>query len=175
MTKLIYFCLLALGLNLFSPLEAQSPVPENTRIIQQAVWKEYQLKLMVSPAQPNLKQATYFFIEARHAMMRKPFPGSISIGFEKISALGFPFQESLIAPNDYVEQGLAKVNYQFEGPGKYAVIASFTDDKEEMYILRGQIDIAEEGFWVENKKAIFIASASLLLLMLFFLWKKNKH
>lgn len=158
-----------------SPENKVSPIPPDTRVLQESTWKKYKVKLLMNPSQPYLRGPVDFYIETRHEVMNHPFPGSISIGFERASPLGFPLQETLIAPDDYIQEGLAKISYHFDQAGQYVVLASFTDNEGDFFALRGEVQIAEEGFWVDHQKKILMASGALLILLFSFAcWKKNK-
>src|SRR3990167_5708038 len=57
--------------------EPTNPIPPDTKILQDVVWKDFRLKLLLSPSQPYLRGPTDFIIEAKKEIMRKPFTSAI--------------------------------------------------------------------------------------------------
>ncbi len=154
--------------------EPTNPIPPDTKILQEVVWKDFRLKLMLSPSQPYLRGPTDFMIEAKKEIMRSPFAGNISVAFENISKPGSPLQETQITPEDYEEDGLAKISHSFTEPGEYAVTVSFTNPQGDLFVLRGNVMIPKEKFFTENQKLIWILGIISLLFIIFLLLKRKK-
>lgn len=154
----------------------KNPLPSDARLLQEALWKDYRLKLLLSPTQPYLRGPADFFIEAKKDIMKSPFAGAISVGFENISKSS-SLQETQIGAEDFEEDGLAKLSHSFTEPGDYAVTVSFTDPTGDLFLLRGELNIPKESLWAEHRNWIMSGGglAALILLLALLQRKKPKH
>lgn len=151
------------------------PLPPDTQVLQEAVWKNFHLKLMLSPSKPYLRGPADFIIEAKKEIMKSPFAGSISIAFENISRPYSPLQETQVTPEDYEADGLAKISHSFTDAGEYAVIVTFTDPQGDLFVLRGSVNIPKENFWIEYQKLLWILATICLLVILFWELQRKKR
>lgn len=127
-------------------------------------WKGYHLQLWISPSQVQPLEPADFFIGAHGETLQKPFSGSVSLSFERISEKSsVPLQETQIGEQDYEESGFAKLTHVFQEPGEYRVRAVFTDPSGELSILQGKIQVNAPAGTTLFPYKIFIAAGGLLL------------
>ncbi len=149
------------------------PIPKDTKILQEAVWKNYRLQLMVSPSKPYLRGPADFLISAKKEIMRSRFAGLITISFENLAKSGSPLQETQINPDDFEEEGLAKVSHTFTEPGNYAVTLSFTDPTNDLFVLRANVEIRSDNFFLEYQKHMtYLLGGFFFLFILWLVFKK---
>ncbi len=152
-----------------------NPIPPHTKLLQEAVWKSFHLKLMLNPSEPYLRGPADFIIEAKKEIMKNPFEGRISIAFENTSKPNSPLQETEVTPEDFEADGIAKISHTFTEAGDYAITAAFTDPLGDLFILRGNVNIPHEKFWSQHPKAIIVAFALFLLVIVFWGYKRKKR
>lgn len=152
-----------------------NPLPQDLKQLQKTVWKNFEIKLLVSPSRPYLRGPVDFFISAKKEIMMTPFAGAITVAFENISQKNASFEETAITPEDYEEDGLAKLTHVFVSPGDYAVTVAFTDPTGDLFVMRGNISIPPENFWKSPLHMILIISGAFLLGITFYLYRKNKR
>lgn len=151
------------------------PIPPDHKVLQEVTWKGYHIQLMVAPAKPYLRGPADFIIIAKKEIMMNPFPGKMTLSFENLTNPGSAFQETQITAEDFEENGLAKISHTFTEPGNYAVIVSLTDLNEDLFVVKGNVEIRSDNFLLEYQKHMtYIMFGIFFLFILFTVAKKIK-
>ena len=151
-------------------------IPQDHKVLQDVVWKNYRIQLIVAPSKPYLRGPADFIVVAKKEIMMSPFPGSMAISFENLTNPGSAFQETQITHEDFAEDGVAKISHTFMEAGNYAVIVSLTDPTDDLFVLRGNVEIRSENFLLEYQKNMtYIMTGIFFLFILVMVLKKIKN